>query len=144
MPNIVIASDDKLCQSAKEWFIKYQKCIDNPSKIDTLDDGDLLYIIAHDNELGDATQLIKYLSQFDMPVKNFRILLIVCSAAGYDYEKDLLTPAERIANHFRRPVWASKTVVTGIWNDDGATFKGDYIVVEPDSDITSLLEKLKI
>ena len=145
MPNIVIATQDEICQSAKNWFVKHQDCINDGSRIDELGDGDFLYIIAHDAEMKDGTEFIEYICKFDSPMSKFTIRMIVCSAASLLFSKGLMTPAERIANHFKRTVWASKTVVTGIWNDDGnANFKGDFIRVDPETDIETLMERLKI
>ena len=146
MANIVIASDDQLCQSAMNWFVKHQKCVNDTAKIDTLKDGEKFYIIAHDIELGDASQLIEYMSQFDFPMEaDFMIVLIVCSAHTLNFTQGLVTPAEAIANHFQRNVYASKTLVYGRWSDDGAaSFTGDYLTVTPNTDIESLFEKLKI
>lgn len=145
MANVVIASDDQLCQSAKAWFKKNKNCLEGIENFDKLKDGDWLYIIAHDNELGDAEGLIGALQKQDFPVEQFQVLLIVCSAHSHQYTKKLATPAEELANFFRRTVYASKSIVYGNWDDNyGAYFQGDYYAVEPDTDLESLFKKFSI
>jgi hypothetical protein len=57
MSNIVIASNDPVCQNAKNWFIRNQNCIEGPP-IGDLEDGETLFIIAHDTDLGTGESLI--------------------------------------------------------------------------------------
>jgi hypothetical protein len=144
MANIVIASNDPGCQSAKSWFMTNQHYVSGPP-LDALKDNDKLVIIAHDAELGDGTALIQELAKSNFPMSaNFSVVLIVCSAASGQFGSELMTPAERIANHFHRPVHAARGVVTGTWDPKGANFVGEFIVVHPDTDITSLLGRLSI
>jgi hypothetical protein len=142
MANIVIASNDPNCQSAKEWFKAHQKF--EEGTIDKLANGDALLIIAHDTELGDASAFVQHFPAPKDPSIKFTITLIVCGAAGTTFLKDLKTPAEWIANHFKQPVQAADSVVYGVWGDKGATFTGKYTTVMPDSDITSALGKMSI
>lgn len=144
MPNVVIASPDPLCQSAKKWLVDNQGAVDGPV-IDLLESGKTLFIVAHDTEMGDASAFLKAIDTCDFPMEaNFKIILIVCSAASMSFGKGLLTPAERIANHFQRPVLASKNVVHGTWNATQMTLIGDYNEIPPNTDITSLISKLKL
>lgn len=143
MSNIVIASTNSLCQNAKNWFIKNQGYKEGPP-LDSLEDTERLLIIAHDAELGDASAFLKALDGYDFPMAEFEIVLIVCSAASLKFGKDLLSPAERIANHFKRDVHAAKGIVNGQWNPQYASFVGDYLVVTPNTDITSLMQKLSL
>jgi hypothetical protein len=145
MPNVVIASNDPLSQSAKDWFIKFNGYVQGPP-IDELEGNDTLLIIAHDNELKDGTPLIDFLIKEDFPMVPFVMRLIVCSAASMKWGRGLLSPAELIANHFRRTVFASTTIVNGIWSNTMglAIFRGDWLAVTPDTDIISLMEKLHI
>jgi hypothetical protein len=142
MANIVIASTDSICQSAKEWFKKYQKFVEGTT--DKLANGDVLLIIAHDSELGDGSAFVQHFPAPKDTSMKFGITLIVCGAAGMTYLKDLMTPAERIANHFNQPVQAADSVVYGEWNDTGAKFTGKYITVNPGTDVTSLMSKLSV
>jgi len=146
MPNIVIASKDNLCQSAKNWFVKFKNCVETMA-LDNLGDNDTLYIIAHDAELGDADALINMIGKAtaNVPMTNFKVILIVCSAASLLFSKDLQTPAENLANFLKRNVLASENNVLGIWNDQGnASFKGKYVVVKPGDDLLSLFANMKV
>ncbi len=94
-------------------------------------------------KLADGTAFLQELAKVDFPMgANFIVVLIVCSAASGLFGSELMTPAERIANHFHRPVHAARGIVTGQWDPKGANFMGDFIVVNPDTDITSLFSKL--
>ena len=143
MSNIVIASKNLLCQSAKDWFVTSQHYQEGPP-IDSLKDGENLIIIAHDSELGDGSGLVAILSKDDTPMSKFNVLLIVCSAASQKFGKNLVSPAECLANHFKRDVHAAKNLVFGKWDASGAVFTGEYVVVPWGSDVTVLMSKLNI
>lgn len=144
MSNVVIASKDALCQSAKKWFVDKKKFAEGLEKFSSLKDGESLIIIAHDKELGDSSGLIEELRKQDFPMTKFKVLLIVCSAASLDSVSGIVTPAEALANYFRRSVEASTTVVTGKWTDTFSTFEGSFITVYPHTDIISQFENLTI
>ncbi len=144
MPNIAIASNDALCKNLKSWFIKHYKCGDE-NQFENMEDGDHLYIIAHDSEMKNGDEFIQYISRFNYPMTDFEITLIVCSADSYMFSEGLLKPSEAIANHFKRPVLASSTIVTGVWNDDGtAFFSGNFKKINPGDDIISKMNNLNI
>jgi hypothetical protein len=144
MPNVVIASTDPLCQSAKNWLVQNNKAVVGPP-IDQLEDGNQLIIIAHDTEMGDGSGFVNSINNYPFPMAaKFDVILIVCSAASTLFEKELLTPAERIANYFQRTVHASRTVVQGTWDASKMNMDGDFINVTPNTDITSLMSNLKL
>src|SRR6218665_2170823 len=144
MADIAISSNDNGCKSLQSWFFKYKNC-QGPDGFSGLQSGETLYIIAHDSELKDGSGLIGIMLGWDYPMTDFNIVLIVCSANSYMFSEDLVTPAERIANHFKRNVLASDTIVTGVWNDDGtAFFKGNFKVVHPGDDLISKFGNLKL
>ncbi|HEX8563518.1 MAG TPA: hypothetical protein VF676_11115 [Flavobacterium sp.] len=144
MSNIVIASNDALCQSAKNWFVQNNIAVEGPA-LDKLGDGDKLYIIAHDTELGSGEDFSRYVlsSTTNFPMTNWVCVLIVCSAAALPQGK-ILSAAENVANFFKRPVMASTTTVYGQWSATGATFTGEYRTVNPGEDVESLFENLTI
>lgn len=144
MSNVVIASKDALCQSAKKWFTDKKKFAEGLEKFNSLKDKELLIIIAHDTELGDSSELITELQKQDFPMTDFKVLLIVCSAESMDSVSGLVTPAEALANYFNRPLEASTSVVTGKWTDSFSTFEGSFITVYPKTDILSQFELLTI
>ena len=97
--------------------------------------GEWLIVVAHDFQF-DASQLTN-----QMEVEGTQVLLIVCSAAVLP-SYSLTSPAHQVANMLRCPVHASQSAV---WIDAGAQpFVGDFVKVEPDSDITSMLGNLSI
>lgn len=144
MANLVIASNDEICQSAKNWFVNSQRYLEGFENFSELSEGSKLIIIGHDEELGDGSELLALLQEQDFPMVDFEVILIVCSAHSLEYTQDIITPAENIANSLRRVVWAATDTVYGKWDQDGAYFKGTFIAVEPDSDILSKLIRMTL
>lgn len=144
MSNIVIASNDALCQSAKNWFVQNNKASEGPA-IDNLGDGDILYVIAHDNELGSGEEFTQYVSSStgNFPMTKWKCVLIVCSAAALP-QVGIVSAAENVANYFQRPVFASTTTVYGEWDNNGAQFTGEFITVNPGDDIESRFANMTI
>ncbi|MEM8927649.1 MAG: hypothetical protein AAGC45_05565 [Bacteroidota bacterium] len=145
MCNVVIASKDALCQSAKNWFVTKKGYEEGLESFSNLGDGKQLIIIAHDNELADGNGLIAELQKQAFPMTDFKVILVVCSAAALnDFTTGVVTPAENLANYFKRSVFASTDIVVGQWDDSGAQFKGNYKEVKPGEDIISKLEGLDL
>jgi len=143
MANIVLASNDQLAQNLAGWLITNLNFKKGPP-IDSLKDGETLAIIAHDTELASGKEFIQNLLKYDFPMTQFNVFLFTCSAAGYDFSEELITPAERIANGLNRVVHASTTVVSGQWGPLGLFVNGNFINVKPNTDITSLFSKLTL
>ncbi|RXJ59997.1 hypothetical protein [Candidatus Marinarcus aquaticus] len=144
MTNVVIASNDEVCQSAKNWFVNSQGYLEGFENFSELSEDSKLIIIGHDEELGDGDELLALLQEQDFPMVDFEVILIVCSAHSLKCTKDIITPAEKIANSLRRVVWAATDTVYGQWDQDGAHFSGTYIAVEPDSDILSKFRQMTL
>jgi hypothetical protein len=144
MSNVVIASNDTVCQSAKEWFKRKLQYVEGPP-VDVLKDGEQLVVIAHNTDLRDATAFQSFISKYDFPMAaKFTVFLIVCSAASMDFMTELKTPAERVADFFQRTVRASDTVVVGEWNESGAVFTGTYRDIKPGDGVTDRLANLSL
>jgi hypothetical protein len=145
MTNVVIASQDPLAQSLQTFLINQQGFAAGPP-LDALQNGNQLWIVAHDNELGDGSAFLQALLQhtdFPMDVA-FEVVLIVCSAGSLNFGSDLLTPAERIANALSRTVIASTTDVYGQWGPHGYAFQGNFVTVAPNSDLTNLFDQMSL
>ncbi|MCC4592182.1 hypothetical protein LL974_13635 [Xanthomonas campestris pv. cannae] len=145
MTNVVIASNDPLAQSLQAFLINQQGFVAGPP-LDPLGNGNQLWIVAHDSELGDGSAFLRNLLQnTDFPMEvAFEVVLIVCSAASLDFGSELLTPAERIANTLGRNVIASSTDVYGQWGPNGFAFQGNFVTVTPNTDLTSLFDQLTL
>ena len=143
MANIVLASNDQLAQNLAGWLITNLNFTKGPP-INSLKDREELAIIAHDIELASGKDFIKNLLKYDFPMAQFKVFLFTCSAAGYDFSEELITPAERIANGLNRVVHASTKVVSRQWDSQGLFVKGNFIEVKPNIDITLLFSQLTL
>ncbi len=145
MTNVVVASQDPLAQSLQTFLLDQQGFVAGPP-LDALQNGNQLWIVAHDNALGDGSAFLDALLQntdFPMDVA-FEVVLIVCSAGSLNFGSDLLTPAERIANALSRNVIASTTDVYGQWGPNGYALQGNFITVAPNSDLTNLFDQMSL
>ena len=145
MTNVVIASQDPLAQNLKNFLLDQQGFVAGPP-LDPLQNGNQLWIVAHDNELGDGGAFLQALLQntdFPMDIA-FDVVLIVCSAGSLNFGSDLLTPAERIANALSRNVIASTTDVYGQWGPHGYGFQGNVVTVAPNRDPTNLFDQMSL
>jgi len=144
MANTVITSDNELSKSLGQWLVTYKGFKNGLENFSSLKDGEELVVVAHDFELGTGTPLLEALTKEEYPMTEFKVILIVCSAADLSFGADLLSPAENIANALNRDVLASTTVVYGEWGDGGLTIQGNFITVKPNTDLTSLMQQLTL
>jgi hypothetical protein len=113
---------------------------------DGIQDGEGLIVVAHDTEFGNGSELLKYLQKYDALMAKYKVLLVVCHAASQTNGSDLETPAELVASTLKRQVIAADSIVVAKYkfDEDKVTISGDFKLVEPGSDINSLMGGLNI
>jgi hypothetical protein len=132
---LIISSNDESAKKAAQFFITNNRFIEEERwNISSLKDGQTLMMICHDHEFENQQHdIIKALSDSDFPMSNFKIAMLVCSAAEKTCEDGVTTFAQKLADTLKREVVASATNVT--FDGSFTEYHGHWTTVSPTRDL---------
>lgn len=138
----VVASQAVESQLVQTWLQNNQNARGAPAEVA---DGEILWIVGHDTELGDGRSLATAVDNSRFISSPHKIVRLIVCYAGNVPSDALSSPAQNIANILRTPVQAATTLVTAQMTEQNLSIGGNFTTFNPQTEeeqITSQISNI--